>query len=172
MTTVVVNDASCLIDLHKGRLLHAMLGLPFRFLVPYAVRTDELLTFTAQEWQMLEGGGMEVYDLPPDAMAEAMAAKAARPRLSAKDAMCLVATRRHAGAILLTGDGTLRRQAEAEKLAVHGVLWLADQLHAANAASAELLCAALMIWREDPAVFLPAPDIALRLRRWTPRGSL
>ena len=31
MTTVVVNDASCLIDLHKGRLLHAMLGLPFRW---------------------------------------------------------------------------------------------------------------------------------------------
>ncbi len=166
MTTIVVNDASCLLDLRKGRLLYAMLGLPFRFLVPFAVRAEELLEFTPQEWQMLEDGGMEVYDLPPDAMEEAIAVKAAYPALSPKDAMCLVATRRHPGAVLLTGDGNLRRRAEAETLNVHGVLWLADQLHAANAASLELLCAALTIWRDDPAVFLPPADVAARLRRW------
>lgn len=37
MTTVIVNDASCLIDLHKVRLLPVMLKLPYRFVVPLPV---------------------------------------------------------------------------------------------------------------------------------------
>ena len=43
MTTVVVNDASCLIDLHKGQLLNVMLTLPYRFVVPLPIRQAEAL---------------------------------------------------------------------------------------------------------------------------------
>ena len=43
MSTVVVNDASCPIDLHKGRLLAAMLTLPHRFVVPLSIRHAEAL---------------------------------------------------------------------------------------------------------------------------------
>ena len=50
MPVVVVNDASCLIDLRKGRLLQALCRLPFRFVVPLTVRESELLDFSPSEW--------------------------------------------------------------------------------------------------------------------------
>ncbi len=48
MTRVVVNDASCLIDLRKGRLLPMLCRLPYRFVVPLPIRESELLTLTAR----------------------------------------------------------------------------------------------------------------------------
>ena len=53
MTCVVVNDASCLIDLRKGRLLEVLCRLPCRFVVPLPVRESELLAFTPHEWIVL-----------------------------------------------------------------------------------------------------------------------
>lgn len=108
---MIVNDASCLIDLRKGRLLHAMLSLPYRFVVPYPVRMSELLDFTAQEWRVLDDGGMITFDLPPEAVGHALEIKGARARLSANDCFCLVTTIRHGEAMLLTGDQHLRRAA-------------------------------------------------------------
>lgn len=69
MTCVVVNDASCLIDLRKGQLLHVLLQLPYRFIVPLPIREEELLDFTPQEWRMLEDGGLTTYDLPGEEVA-------------------------------------------------------------------------------------------------------
>lgn len=66
MTHIVVNDASCLIDLRKGRLLHVLCHLPHRFIVPLPIRESELLDFTPQEWALLDGGGMETYAFLPN----------------------------------------------------------------------------------------------------------
>jgi predicted nucleic acid-binding protein len=164
VTTVIVNDASCLIDLQKGRLLHVMVALPFRFVVPFTVRESELLKFTAQEWQMLEDGGLETHDLSPNEMGEAQSLQAQHPALSTNDAICLVTTVQYNGAILLTGDAALRRVAEAKAVQVHGVLWLLDELRAAGVANANLLRSALMTWRDDPTVRLPLNEIEKRLR--------
>jgi len=46
MTRVVVNDASCLIDLRKGGLLGALCTLPYTVIVPLPIRESELLNFT------------------------------------------------------------------------------------------------------------------------------
>ncbi|SNY60164.1 hypothetical protein SAMN06297129_3913 [Pseudooceanicola antarcticus] len=75
MTCIVVNDASCLIDLKKGELLHVLLRLPYRFIVPLPIREEELLDFTAQEWRMLEDGGLATYDLPGEEVARVFALK-------------------------------------------------------------------------------------------------
>jgi len=160
---VIVNDASCLIDLRKGQLLHAMLSLPDRFVVPFPVRASELLDFTPQEWRLLDDGGVVTFDLPPDAVGEALQIKAGRPRLSANDCFCLVTTLRHE-AVLLTGDQRLRRIAGDMGVEVHGVLWLHDRLHEAGNNPLDLLVNALEIWRADPAVFLPNDEIETRLR--------
>ncbi len=145
--TVVVNDASCLIDLRKARLLHPLMRLPDRFVIPLPVRASELLDFRAYEWAILDDGGMETFDLPPDRVAEAFAVKAAYPRLSANDCFCLVATRCHAGAILLTGDGQLRRVARDDGRLVHGVLRAADELRRMPLCADDLLRTALEVWR-------------------------
>ena len=68
MTRVVVNDASCLIDLRKDRLLPMLCRLPYRFVVPLPIRESEMLNLTAREWESLDHGGMETHDLPPDQM--------------------------------------------------------------------------------------------------------
>ena len=164
MTCVVVNDASCLIDLRKGRLLHVLLRLPCRFVVPLPIREEELLDFTDQEWRMLEDGGMATYDLPPEEVAEAFALKRQHGRLSANDCFALVATVHHADGVLLTGDGTLRKVAASRDVRVHGVLWVVDQLHAGGFCEPELLITALTTWRDDPAVFLPLVRIEERIQ--------
>lgn len=165
MTRVIINDASCLIDLLKGRLLHAMLALPFQFVIPHPVRHSELLTLTPQDWQMFDERGVETYDLAPDEVRQAFAIKAEHPRLSPNDCFCLVTSLRRENAILLTGDGQLRLAAERREVEVHGVLWIIDQLSERELADRQILAAALEIWRDDPAVFLPEAEIALRLRR-------
>ncbi|MCB1380029.1 MAG: type II toxin-antitoxin system VapC family toxin [Alphaproteobacteria bacterium] len=163
MTCVIVNDASCLIDLRKGRLLPLMLKLPYRFIVPYPIRQDELLDFTALEWDMLEAHGLEVYDLLPEQVREAFAVKGRHPRLTAHDCMCLVTTRCHDAGILLTGDRALRNAAQVHDVEVHGVLWIVDELRDKIDGHEAALVEALTIWRNDPSVFLPENEILRRL---------
>lgn len=165
MTCVVVNDASCLIDLKKGQLLHVLLRLPYRFIVPLPIREEELLDFTAQEWRMLEDGGLATYDLPGEEVAQVFTLKREHSRLSANDCFALVTTTRQENGILLTGDNLLRKVATARDVRVHGVLWIIDELHAAEVCDIDLLTAALQIWRADDAVFLPSAEIDKRLRR-------
>ena len=71
----------------------------------------------------------------------------------------------HKDAILLTGDGLLRKIATAHNVPVHGVLWIIDELHAASACETKLLIFALETWQAGDAVFLPAPEIERRLHR-------
>lgn len=164
--TIVVNDACCLIDLRKGGLLATMLRLPFRFLVPLPVRVNELLDLTPNEWEALEAAGLGTFDLPSAMVAQALAVRSVRPRLSANDCFCFATTQAHAGAILLTGDALLRRAATEAGLRVHGVLWVADQLRAGALCAEVEIATALEVWRDDPAVFLPRAEIESRLRRF------
>lgn len=165
MTCVVVNDASCLIDLKKGRLLHVLLRLPYRFIVPLPIREEELVDFTAQEWRMLEDAGLVTYDLTGEEVAQVLSIRREYSRLSANDCFALVATICHENGILLTGDNLLRKVAKSRDVRVHGVLWIIDRLHSAQICETELLVSALQIWRADSAVFLPVGEIDKRLRR-------
>ncbi len=165
MTCVIVDDASCLIDLKKGQLLHVLLRLPYRFIVPLPVRKEELLDFTAQEWRMREDSGLVTYDLPGEEVTQVVALRQAYRGLSANDCFALVTAKCHQSGILLTGDGLLRKVAAANAVRVHGVLWIIDELHASGACEVDLLITALEIWRTDNAVFLPMTEIDKRLRR-------
>lgn len=168
MTHLVVNDASCLIDLRKGGLLSALADLPYRLVVPLPVRESELLDFSDAHWQTLDAARMITHDLTPDEVAQALALKARHPSLSANDCFCYVTADIHAG-ILLTGDRQLRRVAAENGLRVHGVLWIIDELHAADACAVSMLTQALRSWQSDAAVFLPQDEIAVRLDRLSPR---
>ena len=65
MTCVIINDASCLIDLRKGTLLAVLCELPYCFVVPLPIRKSEVLDFSKQQWQQLDDAGMITYDLTP-----------------------------------------------------------------------------------------------------------
>ena len=164
MNRVVVNDASCLIDLRKGRLLQMLHRLPHRLVVPLPIRESEMLELTAQEWADLDHGGMETYDLPPERMKDVFSLKRQHARLSANDCFCLVTAQCHDEGILLTGDRHLRTVAAAVGVRVHGVLWIVDELKAAGACNDASLIEALEIWKTDRSVFLPDHLIDRRLR--------
>lgn len=100
----------------------------------------------------------------PIEFVEAFAVKATYPKLSANDCFCLVTTRCHEDAILLTGDGLLRRVATDDGRRVHGVLWVVDELQRLTLCGGDVLTAALELWRSDPAVFLPESEIERRLQ--------
>ena len=165
MTCVVVNDASSVIDLFKGRLLLATLELPYRFILPFPIRHSELLDLNHRHWRRLDDAGLETFNLPPALVIEAQQVRDAHPRLSLNDCFCLVTVRHRDRGMLLTGDRRLRRAAEAEGVRVHGVLWVIDQLHSAGVCCPTRLSAALERWRDDPAVFLPGREIQVRLER-------
>lgn len=162
MTCVVVNDASCLIDLHKGGLLGALCNLPYRLIIPLPVRASELLDFSDQQWRHLDDRGMITHDLTPIEVAQALALKERHRALSANDCFCLVTALANRG-ILLTGDALLRKVAAGEGLRVHGVLWVIDELAVAGACATCLLVEALRTWQSDSAVFLPQHEISSRL---------
>lgn len=165
MSSIIVNDASALIDLKKGELLHVLGALPFRWIVPLPIREEEMLSFSGQDWATLEAAGFEVFDLPPDMVGEAFAVRRAFPRLSANDCFCLVSAVGHENAVLLTGDGELRSVAEARSVEVHGVLWILDHLFASEACDVAILRRALTIWSTDPSVRLPRREITIRQGR-------
>ena len=171
MKQLVVNDASCLIDLCKGGLLPVLCRLPYRMIVPLPIRNSELLDFSDKHWRVLDSGGMVTYDLTADEVTAAFVAKTKNPALSANDCFCLV-TAQVNDAILLTGDARLASTARKSGIRVHGVLWVIDQLKERNACDHALLSSALVAWRLDATVFLPKDEILARLSLLLPQGNL
>ena len=165
MRGTIVLDASCLIDLHKGNLLHFVTELPYRLIVPFPIRHSEVLYLTDREWQILDHGGLKTFDLSPEQVEDALNIKQAYPKLSANDCLCLALTRCHETAILLTGDKLLRQVAVSEGFSVHGVLWVIDELKSTGICANATLISVLELWLNDQAVFLPAREIEVRLSR-------
>ena len=169
MTRVIVNDASCLIDLRKGELLEVLHRLPYQLVIPFPVRASEVLRFSDEQWQHLDDHGLITHDLTPAEVGQALALAEHHRALSANDCFCLITARVRRG-ILLTGDGHLRRVATDEGLRVHGVLWVIDELAAAQACATSLLVEALQTWQNDRTVFLPRQEISKRLASFAQRG--
>ena len=166
MTSVIVTDASCLIDLRKGGLLDVLCNLTYQFVVPLPVRATEVRDFSVEQWKQLDIAGVVTHDLPPNEVGQALALKARHPSLSANDCFCYVTAAVHSG-ILLTGDGLLRKVATNNGLRVHGVLWIVDKLEAAGGCDRSLLIQALDTWQGDDTVFLPQDVVSDRLERFT-----
>lgn len=164
---IVINDASCLIDLHKGGILRIMLLLPYQFQVALPVRANELLTIPPEDWTFLAAGGLTTVDLPGEAVAEVEVLRTNHAALSAEDCFSLVLSRRTRGSLLLTGDGALRRIAQGYRVPVYGVLWIIDELTRLDLADTVTLRACLELWRDDPLVWLPTSEVAARIRRLT-----
>jgi predicted nucleic acid-binding protein len=163
---IVVSDSSCLIDLRKASLLDAFLKLPFEILIPNTLFEEELLKFTEAQKRAMLRGGLKVIDLPGERVLRAQQVVKAAPQLSTHDGFAYALAETHQGCILLTGDGYLRTLAAANKIEVHGFLWVIDQIHQHRISAAKILCDALRLLARDPAVRLPRKELAAYLKRY------
>jgi len=164
---VVINDASCLIDLRKVTLIEAMLQLPYSFVVTLPVAENELLEFSEDDWIRFETAGLMIIDLDAERVTRAFELRAAYPVLSAEDCFSLSLAEATESCILLTGDAGLRKAAESQKIETHGALWVIDELHRLQITSARVLIECLTTWRNDPLVRLPRSLVATRIRAFS-----
>jgi len=163
---VVISDSSCLIDLRKTSLLDAFLRLPYELLIPNTLFEEELLKFSAAQKKALLRGGLKVVDLPGESVLRARQVARELPHLSIHDGFAYALAESRPGCILLTGDGPLRAFARRQKIEVHGVLWVIDELHAHAISAAGTLFSALQALASDPTVRLPPEELAAYLKRY------
>jgi hypothetical protein len=163
---IIVSDSSCLIDLRKASLLDAFLKLPYEILIPNTLFEDELLKFTSAQKKDLVRGGLKVMDLPGERVVRAQQVIRATPRLSMHDGFAFALAESCEGCILLTGDGALRTLAATNKMEVHDVLWVVEEIHGNKLGAAAALHAALLVLEDDGAARLPRRELAALINRY------
>lgn len=167
---IIVSDSSCLIDLRKASLLDAFLKLPYDIWIPNTLFEEELLKFTPSQKRALVQSGLKVMDIPGPGVLRAREVIRAKPGLSIHDGFAFVLAESHQGSILVTGDGGLRALATQHGIEVHGVLWIADQIHANDLVTARVLATTLRVLEQDVSVRLPRRDLLAAIRRYESEG--
>ena len=149
-----------IIDLERGNLLEDIFRLDYRYCVPDLLFERELKGALGDRLIEL---GLDVVELSGDEASEAQNLKIAQRKLSVPDAFAytLASTRRWT---LLTGDGELRALATREKLPMHGVLWVIEQLHLTGTVQSDQLHTCLATIRDHPRCRLPNVEINRLLR--------
>jgi predicted nucleic acid-binding protein len=164
---VVINDASCLIDLHKVELVEVMLQLPYSFVVALPVVHNEVLDFSSVDWERFSQAGLVLVDLDPGQVGRAMAHRSQNAKLSAEDCFSLVLAQDNQVSILLTGDVVLRTVATGMGCEVHGALWVTDEICRCGLLPDQHVAKCLQAWLDDDLVRLPPTQLNSRLRALT-----
>ena len=161
---IIINDSSALIDLAKTQLLECLLQLPYRFVIPDVLYADELITLRHYSREQLLDIGFVLGELDGLHVGKASEYSQQYPKLSLNDCFALVMAETTADAVLLTGDQRLRRVAEQQGVAVHGILWILDQAYEQEAVDAATLHAALLVLANDPLTRLPGKELQRRMQ--------
>lgn len=133
-----VVDSSCLISLHTGSVLAQFFALT-RDIFTSDFIADELTQPPTVE---LRQYGLQVMKLAESEIDQVDQIVSHNPRLSLQDASVVVLAQR-LEATVLADDRPLRDFAAAQGLAVHGSLWVLEELVNNGQISAEQLCEAL-----------------------------
>jgi len=158
---VYISDTNIWIDLRNAGLLDALFDLPFTLCCTDFV-LGELEDF---DHDHLLAMGLVVETLDEQATAALFPLMQAHNNSSLADLSCYQLAQQ-TGRPLLTGDGRLRKQAKADGLQVHGVLWLLDQLVAHQVIGPKNAAGHLQSML-DSGARLPAAECQKRLTLWT-----
>lgn len=162
---ILVHDANLLIDLFHGGLLEIWFTQGHQIHTTSLVLTE--LTDDKQKaavGRLVDRGTLIISDTAADEWSAAE--KLARTwGVSIPDASVALLAKK-LGAILMTGDGTLRKKALADKLDVKGTLWVMDELASGAAISYEQALEALKKIM-DSGSFLPQAECQVRIERWS-----
>jgi hypothetical protein len=138
MGHLLISDTSALIDLERGSLLQATFQLPTPLAVPDVLYERELRSGNG-EFLLSLGLRRMSLDAAGATLAQTYMRRASA--LSVPDAFAL-ALAKQGNHVLLCGDRALRELATTEQVICHGVLWVLDEILAANILSGPDLAAA------------------------------
>lgn len=161
----LVSDTSVIIDLDRGDLLEAAFKLDDNLVVPDLLFEREL---DANFGERLRSLGIVIESLDGNEVRRATELRRAESRLSVADTFAFALAQGRQWT-LLTGDGVLRSVAEAEGVAVHGVLWVFDRIEANGICDPATLHGCLSKTAAHPRCRLPRREIELRLKRYSGR---
>ncbi|MCC6480295.1 hypothetical protein [Novosphingobium sp. LASN5T] len=159
---VLVSDTSVLIDLERANLLDEMFLLPFEFAVPDLLYVREL---QGELGDRLRALGLRVEELTASELRRATGVNRQHQKLSVPDTFAFALAESRTWT-LLTGDGILRELAAAEQIAMHGVLWLFDQMADGAHVNFDRLHSGLTQLYAHPRCRLPASEVKHRLTRF------
>lgn len=163
MISIVICDSSAIIDLAKARLIENLLRLPYDFVIPDVLFADELITLENYSKHELVDLGFNIGSLDGQGVALATQFIQQHSGPSINDFFALALAQLTTDSILLTGDNRLRKAAGIEKVDVHGVLWVVDEIHRQRVAGSKELIVALQNWHDDETVWLPSKEIEHRI---------
>lgn len=161
----LVSDTSVIIDLDRGDLLDLAFEIGEELVVPDLLFARELdLDFGDR----LRALGLRIEELEGHEVARATQLTRVERRLSIADSFAFALAHGRQWT-LLTGDSVLRAVAEAEGVAVHGVLWVIDRIEAAAICDYPTLHACLSKTVAHPRCRLPRREVEVRLKRYADR---
>ncbi|QSZ66360.1 hypothetical protein RJ40_02020 [Methanofollis aquaemaris] len=153
-----VVDANVLFDLVAGGILHDLFSLDCVFL------TTDIVVHEVRTVPLTDLRGLEIRELPGEQVIEMLELRKNYPALSMEDISVMVLAR-HTGAVLLSGDGPLRKTAREEGVVLHGTLWLMDHLVAGEIVTPSRAARAIETMRQNGR-WLPGEECELRVRMW------
>ena len=156
---VVISDSSVLIDLAKVKLIEITLALPFEFIIPDVIFADELVDLKHYVKEQLIEFGFKIGSLKGEEVETAFEYGVRYKPLTANDCFALVLAETIAEAILLTGDGDLRKAAQRHKVETHGIIWLCEQMRECQTVDDQVLLVALEALRDDPRCRIPKREL-------------
>lgn len=162
---ILVQDANLLIDLFHGELLEIWFSQGHEIHTTSLVLTE---LSDAEQSAAIRGLVARSELIISDTTAEDWDAALILARtwaVSIPDASVALLARKM-NAVLMTGDGTLRKKALAEKIEVKGTLWVLDELLSNGSISSTQAAAALGRILES-GTFLPRADCHSRLEKWS-----
>lgn len=163
---ICATDTNIWIQLYHGEISEQIFILPFQFISTDLVINEIEYPDGAELVTELKSKGLDERELTGGQVAELarLTTKHKKKRASPVDISALVLAKA-TGVLLLTGDGGLRKAALEEKVQVHGMLWLLDEMVARKVLKPQEAVQALKKMLNKGAR-LPARECAECDRRW------
>jgi predicted nucleic acid-binding protein len=163
MARLLVSDTSVLIDLERGALLQTTFKLATPLAVPDVLYEREL---RASNGELLLTLGLQVLELDGAGVAVAQSYMARARGLSVPDAFALALAKR-GGHILVCGDRTMKKLAQAESVECHGLFWILDRIVEAGLLTAKRVHDALQTIASHSRSRLPKDTVAAYLTKFS-----
>ncbi len=165
MQSIAIKDANILIDCAEIELLDAVFQLPLVFKTTDFI-WQEILVANQQDYiqPYIRAERLKVTSFTADEVLAISQLQYESTGISIEDSSALYLARKDS-AILLTGDGKLRRVAQQTGIQVHGIIWLLDEVLRYALIDTASACKKIKLLKsKNPR--LPAHALQERIRQW------